>query len=121
MYISLMLLKAEIVWIAILSIERTISSVLVRREVSEMKIILVRLVTFIVCIAATIVGSIFLGTVLDVTGFESLHHLVGTIGTSLILISIIYYTLENHVLWAWSENLGYASIIFIEYCRTGIC
>lgn len=55
-----------------------------------MKIILVRLVTFIVCIAATIVGSIFLGTVLDVTEFESLHHLVGTIGTSLILISIIY-------------------------------
>lgn len=54
----------------------TISSVIVRREVSEMKIILVRLVTFIVCIAATIVSSIFLGTVIDVIRFESLHHLV---------------------------------------------
>lgn len=55
-----------------------------------MKIILVRLVTFIACIIATIAGSIFLGTVLDTTRFESLHHLVGTVGTSLILISIIY-------------------------------
>lgn len=55
-----------------------------------MKIILVRLVAFIACIVATIIGSIFLGTILDYTGFERLHHLIGTIGTSLILISIVY-------------------------------
>ncbi|MDO8142568.1 MAG: hypothetical protein Q6358_13795, partial [Candidatus Brocadiales bacterium] len=72
--------------------------IIAKRKVSEMKIIFVRLVAFIACIVATIVGSIFLGTVLDYAGYERLHHLVGTIGASLILISVVYSLRRRKIL-----------------------
>ena len=55
-----------------------------------MRIIFIRLFTLIACIIATIAGAILLETFLDFTGLASTKHIIGTIGSALILISIAY-------------------------------
>lgn len=52
--------------------------------------IFIRFVILIVCIIMTIIGAIFLEILLDLTGLEPIKHLIGTIGSILIVLSIVY-------------------------------